>query len=119
MLGPQLGRATRRPRGPIHRHRRRMGPHLRACKPTGTSKCWGHNASWTDDYRGQAEDPDGQFTAVTAGAWHSCGIRTTGAVECWGNHDATTPEGQFTAITAGSTHTCGLQNRREHPMLGL
>ena len=66
------------------------------------------------------------FTHLTAGAYHTCGIDTTGTAWCWG-HDATgrsatattarptsTPRSPwpdnhtFTHLTAGDYHTCGI-----------
>ena len=52
------------------------------------------------------------FVAVDGGGTHSCGLRTDGTIECWGNNDygqATPPGGQFTAVTAASGHSCGLR----------
>ena len=93
----------------------------------GTVMCWGANdvliavgstISESFNYSGQARPPEGRFAAVSAGAQHSCGIRTDGTVECWGGNDfgqATPPAGQFTAIHAagwsysGPDFTCGLR----------
>ena len=58
----------------------------------------------------------GRFTAVSAGYAHSCGLRDTGAIECWGNNDASqalTPPasaGAFRAVSAGRYLTCGLRS---------
>ena len=52
------------------------------------------------------------FTAISAGGFHSCGLRSDGTAVCWGrNHDgqADAPEGAFTAMSAGGTHSCGLR----------
>ena len=76
------------------------------------------------------------FTSVTVGARHACGVRRNGTVACWGdNYDyhphchsdalgmpicgfeaqgdyyghAESPEGIFTAVNAGTLHTCGLR----------
>ncbi len=98
----------------------------------GTVYCWGGN------HRGQlgigstnfdANPPtavvgDIQFTAVSAGSIHSCGITGTGEAYCWGDNfygqigDGTetnrnTPtrvggEVLFASISAGWDHTCGL-----------
>ena len=46
---------------------------------------------------GQAAPPRGErFTAIDAGAAHTCGLRGDGSAVCWGNNDtgqATPPEG--------------------------
>ena len=52
------------------------------------------------------------FSAVSAGGGHTCGLRETGAVECWGNNDVgqtDAPAGRFSAVSAGGGHTCGLR----------
>jgi len=68
------------------------------------------------------------FVSVTAGVWHSCGLKSTGQAYCWG-WDGTGQIGRgspppfvfafsspiavvgghtFTALSAGGHHTCGL-----------
>ncbi|MYD82592.1 MAG: hypothetical protein F4242_04360, partial [Acidimicrobiales bacterium] len=52
------------------------------------------------------------YTAVSVGTSHSCGLRTDGAVECWGHNEhgeAVAPSGKFTSISAGRRHSCGLR----------
>ncbi len=34
--------------------------------------------------QGQATPPAGTFTQVSAGGWHTCGLRTNGYWTCWG-----------------------------------
>ena len=54
----------------------------------------------------------GPATAIAAGHFHSCGIRTNGTVQCWGHNsygEARPPSGQFTAIAAGRLHSCGIR----------
>ena len=56
--------------------------------------------------------PTGQFTAITAGDFHSCGIRADNTAVCWGANEygqADAPAGQFTAITASGFHSCGIR----------
>ena len=53
---------------------------------------------------GQATPPSGEFASVSAGGLHTCGVRTDGAVECWGDDDygqATPPSGEFASVSAG------------------
>ena len=82
-----------------------------------TIECWGSNSShgFTS---GQADPPEGTFTAVTAGTVQSCGIRTDPTIECWGEYassdfrfvyEAISPEGRFVAVIAGGDYSCGLR----------
>ena len=59
-----------------------------------------------------AEESRG-FVSVSAGRGHTCGVRDTGAVECWGwdrDREATPPVGAFTSVSAGGSHTCGVRD---------
>src|SRR5207249_9831732 len=61
-------------------------------------------------YLGQATPPMGTFTQVSAGAWHTCGLRPDGTVACWGNNtqgQATPPAGTFTQVSAGGVGSGG------------
>ncbi len=53
------------------------------------------------------------FKAVSAGGFHTCGIRSTNdTVACWGdnsNGQSTPASGTFKAISAGGFHTCGIR----------
>ena len=55
-------------------------PTRRWCRRAdGTAFCWGQDDS------GQASPPDGErFSAISCGAWHTCGIREDGRAVCWG-----------------------------------
>ena len=53
-----------------------------------------------------------KFTSVSAGGSHTCGVRESGAVECWGLDkwgQSTPPAGTFTSVSAGYDHTCGVR----------
>ena len=69
-------------------------------------------ACWGSDRDGQATPPAGEFASVSAGAAHTCGVKTNGSVACWG-HDgfgqATPPAGEFASVSAGAAHTCGVK----------
>ena len=46
------------------------------------------------------------------GEFHNCGVKTGGALECWGRDDdgeATPPGGTFASVSAGGYHTCGVK----------
>ena len=62
---------------------------------------------------GQSNTPSGTFTQVSAGAWHSCGLRENGSVECWGDnqYDQSNPSpGLYLAVNAGMRHSCALSS---------
>ena len=55
---------------------------------------------------------DSDFSAIAAGNFHSCGIKTDASVVCWGDNSsgqADTPAGRFSAIAAGYFHSCGIK----------
>ncbi len=61
---------------------------------------------------GETEAPPGVFSSVSMSSDHACGIRPSGAVECWGSDEhgkATPPEGEFTELAASVNFTCGLR----------
>ena len=98
------------------------GARIRAgCAPTAPSPA---GAGTTTDRAGPDPAPaSGQFSAVTAGGFHSCGLRTNGTITCWGrNNDsgqATAPSGQFSAVTAGGVAFVRAAHRRHHHLLGM
>ncbi len=52
------------------------------------------------------------FQAVSAGSGHTCGLRVSGEIECWGNNSSGQrhPQpGAFKAVSAGG-YTCGLRD---------
>ncbi len=104
------------------------GAHTCGLRETGAVECWGSNVLlvWTEgsgprtgDHAGQTDAPSGSFSAVSAGEHHTCGLRTSGAVECWGSNlspdegqyagQAVAPGGVFSAVSAGTSETCGLR----------
>lgn len=54
----------------------------------------------------------GTVTALSAGLYHTCAIRTSGAITCWGDDRfgqvSQVPSGtDWVEIRAGHVHTCG------------
>ena len=111
--------------------------HSCALTSAGGVKCWGSNGEGqlgdgTTSVRTTPVDVVGLssgVTAIAAGDEHTCALRTSGAVECWGADfrgqlgDGTsmfatrsTPVGVIglssgvTAIAAGAEHSCALMN---------
>ena len=81
-------------------------------RPDGAVECWGFNEDPDGNVVGQATPPPGEFASVSAGTFHTCGVRTGGSVECWGSNEdgrATPPSGEFASVSAGWDHTCGVR----------
>ena len=56
--------------------------------------------------------PSGAFKAVSAGFYHTCGIRADDTVACWGSTadgESSPPSGTFKAISAGVLDTCAIR----------
>ena len=53
-----------------------------------------------------------EFSTVSVGSTHACGLTEGGEAVCWGhNHEgmSAAPEGKFSAIAAGGGYSCGLR----------
>ena len=100
----------------------------------GTAVCWGDNEygqinplgvasdvraqshrswwRWWDNEYGEVSPAVGKFTAISAGAWHTCGLREDGVAVCWGANSSgrvNAPVGySFLLVSAGERHSCGL-----------
>ena len=72
---------------------------------------------WLGVASGHADEP--WWESVSAGGFHSCGVKTDGALVCWGfNEDsfdnytgqANPPAGSFQSVSAGLLHNCGVRS---------
>ena len=53
-----------------------------------------------------------RYTAVSAGGGHTCAIRESGEIACWGLNEygqTDAPPGKFRAVSAGGRHTCAIR----------
>jgi alpha-tubulin suppressor-like RCC1 family protein len=95
--------------------------------------CWGLGARQDQSKRGEESDrnfdqslpPEGRFRAVSAGTYHTCGIRESGEMACWGlgsrpnelegeyTYDfdqASPPDGTFVDVEVSALTSCGLRD---------
>ena len=61
----------------------------------------------------EVDEKAGRFIAVSARSSHTCGLRESREIECWGDTTGISPTGRFSAVSAGSSHTCGLREDGE------
>src|SRR5204863_322439 len=66
------------------------------------------------NFSGEATPPTGTFDgpAVDLGGSHSCGIKSSGGLACWGKNDlgqATPPGGTSRSLAAGLDHNCTIK----------
>ena len=75
--------------------------------PMGVLSAGGH-----DDSGASLSPVEERFQAISAGAFHTCGLRPDGSAFCWGSDSygqASASEGSgLVAVSAGVHHTCGL-----------
>ena len=77
-----------------------------------TVRCGGYGSG------AQAEDPLGEFMAISAGGYSSCGIRVDGTVACWGADSELqdkAPGGTFSSIDVHGhgRHACAVRSDGE------
>ena len=86
-------------------------------KTGGTVACWG----WSN--YGQGTAPTGNFTSISAGGYHNCGVKTDGTGSCWGlasSGQLSVPSGTtFLSISAGGAHQLRDQDGWQRCLLGL
>lgn len=81
--------------------------------------CWGQN-EFGQSVTGRIGANGQPFVQFTVGGWHGCGLRTDGAIDCWGYADDpgnprapalwTAASGVFTSVWAGRWHTCAVRD---------
>ena len=52
------------------------------------------------------------LVSISAGRYHSCGLRSDGGVVCWGRNDdgqTEAPAGRYSGVRAGYAHSCGVR----------
>ena len=115
------------------------GEHTCALRQAGTIACWGGNnqgqlgnGQSIGDWRDTSADSSvpvevlgiTDATAIATGGWHTCALRQTGTINCWGTNSGQLGNGtetdssvpvevlgitDATQITAGRSHSCALR----------
>lgn len=83
---------------------------------SGAVQCWGEDPEETLDLEigrktGVLSSPAGEFTELSVGVAHVCGITREQELKCWGVDDyglTDPPEGEFVSIAASATHNCAI-----------
>jgi hypothetical protein len=64
--------------------------------------------------------PAGHVTAISAGNFHTCELRSDKTIQCWGDDDPTyakttvpTPNADWVQVSAGANHTCARKSDEE------
>ena len=94
------------PGGEVQVGERRRLPHLRGEERAASSPAGAATAT------ARPRRPGGKFRSVGAGDSHTCGVKTSGMVACWGddgNGQASPPGGKFRSVSAGGIYTCGVK----------
>ena len=90
----------------------RQRPRVRFFPTTATANRWLASSTLILTAPQTTAEPTGQYSAVTAGSNHSCGLRTNGTITCWGRNDdgqLNAPDGQYSAVAAGTDYACGVR----------
>ena len=105
--------------------------HACAIRTNGELVCWGSNGypTWDPETEttifiqtGVIDAPEGSYTAISAGGHHTCALRESGEIACWGDNEhgqTDAPPVRFTAISAGSLHTCAIRTNGEIACWGI
>lgn len=86
--------------------------HVCGIRDTGKVHCLPQDGGMGIMEYGQADAPDGEFTMVSSGDFHTCAVNTDSYVVCWGSDDdgESSPPALdgFVSVSSGETHSCGL-----------
>ena len=105
--------------------------HVCAVRESGAMECWAAEARKELEsvveypphiYYGLAEAPAGAYRSVSAAEWHTCAIRDSGEIACWGgpySELTDAPPGTYRSVSAGSTFTCAVRESGEIECWGL
>lgn len=97
--------------------------HACGLRGDGSVECWGWTCAYYGepgpsqrweclDFSGDRMPPSGPFSQISAGDSHTCGLRPSGAIECWGGEGGfsagTPPSGTFAKVESGMATSCAL-----------
>jgi alpha-tubulin suppressor-like RCC1 family protein len=81
----------------------------------GVAIAWGNlsQARNAQEVKQMAPDATSDEGVLSAGAYHTCGVKRDGTLACWGNSShgqLGAPSGTFTQVNAWGDHTCGIKS---------
>ena len=89
------------------------GPLNWSIRGTGPSNPLGAEDDNQSEQTNTTPPPPPGAATISAGAFHSCGLRSDGTITCWGANysgQAEAPGGVYSAVSAGLSHSCGLRS---------
>ena len=81
-------------------------------QPTAESEEQPREAGGATPKLDESEAWDGKYISISAGARHSCGVKSDLTVACWGENEdgeATPPEGEFASVGLGTASSCAVR----------
>jgi DNA-binding CsgD family transcriptional regulator len=111
----------------------RLGNHACAIRESGEIDCWGDTyvqsgecgllpcvldfryEGGDNDY-GQLAAPPGKYRSVAVGSKHTCALRESGEVVCWGGNrfgETSAPPGKFRLLEGGDHYACATRELGE------
>ena len=100
-----------------------MGNQLTGCIPEGLRDIEANDLGDLNlpDCGLEGRPTAGSFDSVSAGNYHTCGVRSDGSVACWGNNEdgqATPPAGSFVSVSAEYYYNLRGEEQRLRCLLG-